>query len=73
VEFCFNEVNVAKRIAFITVKYDNKSKGKKRKIKLLVKNLDQGSMGLQKSLVEENEGKLVIESCKKFLEELENC
>ena len=58
-------------MAFIVVKYDNKSKGKKRKIKLLVKNFDQGSMALQRHLVEENEGKLVIESCRKFLDDLE--
>jgi len=60
---------LVKRFTSIVVKYDNKSKGKKKKIKLQILNQDQGSRGLQDFLLKDS-GKLIIEGCKKLLEDI---
>jgi len=58
-----------KRLTSVVIKYDNKSKGKKKKIKLQILNQDQGSRGLQEHLLKDN-GKLIIDGCRKLLEDI---
>ncbi len=61
-----------KRFANIVIGEDSKTKGKQTKLKMLVKNLDEGSRALQDYLLKEEGGRLLLESCKKFLADVEN-
>jgi len=63
---------MVKRFANIVIRDDPKTKGKQTKLKMLVKNLDEGSRALQDYLLKEEGGRLLLESCRKFLEDVEN-
>jgi len=68
----FNREYIVKRFANIVIRDDSKTKGKQTKLKMLVKNLDEGSRALQDYLLKEEGGRLLLESCRKFLEDVEN-
>jgi len=64
------KIFLVKRFSNTVIKHDCKIKGKSTKIKMLVKNTDNGSKALQDYLLKEG-GSLIIESCQKFLQDVE--